>query len=49
MEGYGTVDQSLHVSIQEAAASIGTEVSAGLGNLEVNVICLCKSPHWTVD
>jgi hypothetical protein len=23
--------------------------SAGLGYLEVNVICPCKSPHWAMD
>jgi hypothetical protein len=23
--------------------------TAGLGYLEANVICPCKSPHWTVD
>jgi hypothetical protein len=23
--------------------------TAGLGYLEVNVICSCKSPHWAVD
>jgi hypothetical protein len=23
--------------------------TAGLGYLEVNVICPCKSPHWAVD
>jgi hypothetical protein len=36
----------------ENAASIGTEVNgttAGLGYLEVNVICPCKSPHWAMD
>jgi hypothetical protein len=29
-----------------AASIAGT--SAGLGYLEVNVICPCKSPHWAV-
>ncbi len=23
--------------------------TAGLGYLEVNVICPCKSPHWVMD
>jgi hypothetical protein len=29
-----------------AASIAGT--SAGLGYLEVNVICPCKSPHWAI-
>jgi hypothetical protein len=24
------------------------DTTAGLGYLEVNVICLCKSPHWAI-
>jgi hypothetical protein len=23
--------------------------TAGLGYLEINVICPCKSPHWAID
>jgi hypothetical protein len=46
MEGNlsGGVEFMPHLLVQRCNGT-----TAGLGYLEVNVICLCESPHWAID
>jgi hypothetical protein len=47
---YGAIYRPMYIMVQPpllVQRCNGT--TAGLGYLEVNVICPCKSLHWTVD